>query len=411
MHRPTLMSLRVGLLLMVLPIAGGARPGPPRDARSGILDASLIVIVKPKVTDTFEIEQVLLGKDARDRTVHLPGFTLFTYNDSGPDFVEPITPSTRILLFLRHPGDKPDEWEITGSGYCFFWVPTPEKTEDLKKIATDAINLRKTWEAARDLQEPGARMKALWPYFWEERGYFFKQTLGEFQKLGPVAGDYIASQLDSLKDIQRKMLFGYFGSFGGEKLHQTSIEYIKGAGASTGAGGGSVAGLGAGPEPAVPAPRFGPRGPVGQRSAALDPSIQADENIADGLDALASFKDVRDLAFIRGVALSAVRRHYSRSCYSALGAFSDMPDRSNLAVIEEIYRAKVDQSEMVARVMIVRTLATHNYPETIPLLAPFLDDKTVAAETERAMAGIVGKDLGPLKEAWLDWFKAQDRAN
>lgn len=407
MNSQTLMSLSVGFLLMLLPIAGAARPGPPRDARSGILDASLIVIVKPKVTDAFEIEQVLLGKVVRDRTVHLPGFTLFTYNDSGPDFVEPITPSTRILLFLRHPGDKPEEWEITGSGYCFFWVPTPEKTEDLKKIATDAIILRKTWEASRDLQQPGARMKALWPYFWEERGYFFRQTLGEFQKLRPIAGDYVASQFDSLKDIQRKMLFGYLGAFGGEKLHQTIIEYIKGAEA----GGGTGAGLGAGPEPTVPAPRFGPRGPVGQRSGSLDPAIQGDENIADGLEGLASFKDVKDLAFIRGVALSAVRRHYSRSCYSALAAFSDMPDRANLAVIEEIHRVKVDQSEMVARVMIVRTLATHKYPETIPLLAPFLDDKTVAAETERALAGIVGRDLGPLKEVWLDWSKAQDRAN
>lgn len=339
--------------------------------------------------------------------IRLPGFVLFTYNDAGADFVEPITPATRILLFLQHDRDHPEKWAVTGSGYCFFWVPSPERIEELRQIANGAIALRKSWEAARDLPDPGQRIKALWPYFWNEQGYFFRQTLSEFQKLGPVAGDYVASQFDSMKDIQRKMLLGYLGSLGGEKLHQRMIEYIKGAGAITGGGaaGGAVS------EPAVPAPRFGPRGQAGQRTSPLDPAIQADENFADGIDGLSSFKDAKDLPYIRSVALSAVRRHYSRTCYSVLAAFSQMPDKSNLPVIDEIQRAKADQSEMIARVMIVRTLSTHKYPETIPLLAPFLDDKTIAEETERAMTGVTGKDLGPMKQAWLDWFKAQSGAN
>jgi hypothetical protein len=395
------------LLLLLLPVPGTSRPGPPRDARSGILDSSLIVIVKLKAADTFEIEQTLLGKIPQDRMIRLPGFVLFTYNDAGPDVVEPITSSTRILLFLQPDRDHPEKWAVTGAGYCFFWVPSPERTEELRQIASGAIALRKSWEAARDLPDREQRIKALWPYFWSEQGYFFRQTLGEFQKLRPVAGDYVAAQFDSLKDIQRKMLFGYLGSFGGEKLHQTILEYTKGAGAVTGGG----ADTGAVPGPTLPGSRFGPRGQVGQRTAPLDPAIQADETTADGIDGLSGFKDTRDLPYIRSVALAAVRRHYSRTCYAALAAFSQMPDKSNLTVIEEIRRAKVDQSEMVAGVMIVRTLATHKYPETIPLLAPFLDDKAIAEETERAMTGVTGKDLGPMKQSWLDWFKAQSGAN
>lgn len=65
MYRQATVIFWLWLLLLLLPVPGTSRPGPPRDARSGILDSSLIVIVKSKAADTFEIEQALLGKIPR----------------------------------------------------------------------------------------------------------------------------------------------------------------------------------------------------------------------------------------------------------------------------------------------------------------------------------------------------------
>jgi hypothetical protein len=125
----------------------------------------------------------------------------------------------------------------------------------------------------------------------------------------------------------------------------------------------------------------GLRRTVGPRLAArgLNP-IQADKNIAEAIEGLSSFKDPKDLSYIRGLAVSGAHRGYSQICYSALAAFRQAPDRSNLSIFEEIQRTTIDQTQLIAPLVIVRTWSTHKYRETVPLLVRFLDDQTVAAK-------------------------------
>jgi hypothetical protein len=40
----------------------------------------------------------------------------------------------------------------------------------------------------------------------------------------------------------------------------------------------------------------------------------------------------------------------------------------------------------------------------VPLLAKFLGDENVGSEARAFLAEIVGNDLGPDIEAWLDWY-------
>jgi hypothetical protein len=403
-HGLCLLLVLAALLLGEPPASAGAAvpPGPPRDARAGILDASLVVIVKAETPDAFKIEQVLLGKGPPGGKIRLAGFKLIDHPDEGPDVTHPITPSTRILLLLKHPDKDQQEWEITQDGNCFFWVGDPLAVDQLRKIGLGAIQLRTAWEAARNTRDKTQRVKALWPYLWNEERYFFKATLDELQKAGDVTGDYVAAAFDSLTSLQRKMLLSYLGTFGGRALHEAVIAYVKKAQVS---GGSPSTAPDAPLRPGLPGE--GPGRRVGP--SARDSLPDADSGVSDGLEGLISFKDPADLPFIRDLALSAVVKGHRQTCYSALSAFRLMPAGENLQVIDEIRKASVGQVPMVVAIIVVRTLSTHKYARTVPLLAPYLDDKAVAAETQRYLSEIVGKDLGKGKQAWLDWYAAQGK--
>jgi hypothetical protein len=112
---------------------------PARDYRNGILDAELVVIVSQESPSSFRVEQAFLGSANSGDSIELPGFRLFTYQQYGPDIVEPITPDTRILLFLRHKKEMPVAWELTDFGYSFFWVQNPEQVPQLRKTAEQGL--------------------------------------------------------------------------------------------------------------------------------------------------------------------------------------------------------------------------------------------------------------------------------
>jgi hypothetical protein len=77
------------------------------DYREGILDEELVCIVSQKAADLFKVDEVFLATGPAVESVRLPGFQLVTEQQYGPDIVVPITPNTRILLYLRHKKDAP----------------------------------------------------------------------------------------------------------------------------------------------------------------------------------------------------------------------------------------------------------------------------------------------------------------
>src|SRR5687768_16308062 len=82
------------LLLLLLCMESSARLVPPRDPREGVLDASLVSIVRPETVDCFRIEEVFLGDQSAGDLINLPGFKLYTIQEHGPELVEPMTPDT-----------------------------------------------------------------------------------------------------------------------------------------------------------------------------------------------------------------------------------------------------------------------------------------------------------------------------
>jgi hypothetical protein len=220
-----------GFLLVLLLLSGTALGtlARPRDAHECILDAALVVIVSQQTADDYRIEEVFLGDHNPGDSLHLPGLKLFTRREEMPDIIDPILPNTRILLFLQHKKDDPNAWEPTSYGYCFFWVQESSRVFQLREIARQAVTLRQRWEQAASIPEPRKRVEALWPYLHlrEYGARIFERTKLELQKTGPVAGDYIAEQLDALPRLDWPLLCHEAGVYGSEKLHQTVIRNVR----------------------------------------------------------------------------------------------------------------------------------------------------------------------------------------
>jgi hypothetical protein len=115
---------------------------------------------------------------------------------------------------------------------------------------------------------------------------------------------------------------------------------------------------------------------------------------------------------IREVARWAVDHGLEQTCEAALGAFRNMPDKANLAVIDAIWKEfapRQVEGMYSVRYDLIRSLETHLYPETIPLLAPFVVDRFAGNEVNDALSKIVGRDLGRDPDAWLDWYAARKK--
>src|SRR5215813_6141114 len=207
-----------GVLFAILLIGDSAyaklipRPNP----REGVLDASIVLVVRQVERDTFSAEEIFLGEMQAGDQINLTDFKLTTEQEWGPDIIDPITPDTRILLFLK----KIDKgWEITQYNRCFFWTHDPNKVGELRTKAQQAVQLRKEWEEARDTPDEGRRVEMLWPYLWDHGLSFLKHTQSELRKTGSVAGNYIAERLTSLNHKQQTILLPDLSEYGGERLH------------------------------------------------------------------------------------------------------------------------------------------------------------------------------------------------
>ena len=384
------------ILFLLLAQDSDAKLVPRRDPRAGILDASLVTLVKHEENDRFLVEEVFLGESNPGDIIMLPDFKLFTYQQYGPDLIEPITPDTRILLFLQPKKEAPNAYEITAYGYCFFWVHDLNKVDDLRRMAKNTVELRKSWEAARNIPDESMRVEALWPYLWNDDGYFLRHTEAELEKTGAVAGDYIAQQFETLPHDQRMELVRKLGTYRSSYSHDVLIGHLK--------------------KMQQVYERFlvkhGPdaKSLIDELNTAPNEVKEIYGELYYGLAGLATFKDPSDLAYIRELALWAVKYRFKQTCDAALEAFQSMPDKANLSIIDSIW-SEFSVRQHVGNEMtaweVVRALHSHTYPESVPLLVGFLDDQHARQEAREALTAIVGKDLGKYPKAWLDWYKTQ----
>jgi len=382
---------------MILPMAdvSHARLVPVRDPREGVLDASVVVIVSKAGTNSFRVEEVVLGEKNVGDTISLPDFRLYTVQMDGPERVEPITPDTRVLLFLKSSEKARDTLEVTDHGYCFFWVQEVAKVGDLRRKAEDAVKLRKLWEQARGIRDERKRVEALWPYLWGYGVSFLHHTEMELQRTGTVAGDYIAERLPDMNPGERMTLLPELGAYGGERLHAALIDHLKQR----------QKGYDAFLE------KHGPdkKSLIEDWNSAPNETKVTWGELYYGLAGLASFRDKRDLPFVRKLALWAIDCRFKQTCDAALQAFRDMPDKANLPVIDTIWKefsTRPYKGNELSPFDVTRALRTHRFPETVPVLAQLLGNDKAGSEARAFLTAIVGQDLGEKPTAWLDWYES-----
>jgi hypothetical protein len=379
-----------------------AKLTPAKDYREGILDAELVCIVSQKAPDVFRVDEVFLATGPAVESVRLPGFRLVTEQQYGPDLVEPITPNTRILLYLRHKKDAPATWEILGYGFSFFWVQNPEQTPQLRSLAEKGVDLRRRFEAASKIPEPLLRVAALWPFldmttFGPEVA---RRAEAGLKQTAPVSGDYFAEHFNELPHDQRMDLLRDAGEYGGERMHETVKEFILEQEKIF--------------DDYASAHKLG--GELNQEQwYSIPPDVLASTgHVYYGAAGLAKFHSTDDLPLLRQIGLWGIKYGMYQPSEAALDAFRSMPDEANLAVIAQIrerfkrgaFGVGTDEPDGLLKVETLQALQTHIYVQSIPQLVPFLKYGGFGEEAEDALTKIVGRDLGQKPGPWLAWYEA-----
>jgi hypothetical protein len=223
-----------------------------------------------------------------------------------------------------------------------------------------------------------------------------EHTKLELRKIGPVAGDYFAEQFDAMSYDNRSGLYYEFGSYGSEKLHQRMILQLK---TQQWAYEGYLAAHGLDGKAFL------------QNWNSVPPDVRdVYGEIPSLLYGLASICDRADLPLIREVGVWAVENKVDQAGEMALMNFRVMPDRENLPAIEAIWKYSeqhADQDKEIILHDVIGALCAHRFPETVPLLAPFVTHPHAGPEVEDALTKIVGKDLGRNPNTWVDWYQAR----
>lgn len=342
------------LLLSVCLVAavGSARLVPLKNSLDGVLDANIVVIVKsaPTQSSSFLVDEVFLGDARVGDLIKLKDFRLETIQEDGPPKIDPITPATKILLFLRHSKNHDTGWEITYSTSTY-WSDKPQEIEQLRERARRAVQVRRDWEAAAQIDAPTLRVAALWPYL-SMRNYglvFFEYTKAELKKTSPAAGVYFAEHFKDMSHNERMSLLPDAGDFGSNQLRQTIKKDIDEQRHVYVA---FVDSLG--------------RLPTNSDWNGTEPPARnATGEIYYGLGGLAKFRNREDLPFIRETAVWAVKYHQEQTAEAALSAFQFMPDPANLPAIDQIrHEFNTGSDKILIQNNVEAAVCAHVYPET-----------------------------------------------
>lgn len=393
-----------------------------RDPRDGAIDASVIAILKQQSPGVFEVQEAFLGEVHPGEKLQLPGFSLVVEDESsifaGVTRTEPIGADTRILVFLKPAKDDLErhvrygDWVIAGLGNCYFYTQNPDDLTELHHFAASALALRHSWESARNIGDERKRVEALWPFLWDRDGSCFDATQAEFRKIGPVAGDYIAEQFDSLTYLQRSRLLRDIDIYRSAPLHRAVADDLanqerlwaqllsRHGGAAT----------------------YDRVSPPGRMRYSPPRAVDFDADRADdiygemyyGLSGLAKFEDRGDLQLIQETARWALKYRFKQVDDAAVDAFRRMPARENVPIIGAIwseYSKRPYRGNELHSFDVMRALETHPYPETIPVMAQFVNAPFADDIARRFLVRITGVDLGGNQKAWLRWWAAnrQDR--
>lgn len=384
--------------LMLLFLTGArceAREVPPRDPL-WLGEATLVALVRPVSPDVFAVEKVEWDENqppiAVGDSLILPKFQLFNYQEYGPMIaVEPMTPDTRIWLYLKR--DAKGQWVVEGRGYAFFWSEKPNEIETLRKQARQAIAMRNDWRRARDTPEVRARVRAIYPFLEKYGRRFNGAAQLALQKTGAVGGDFLAGKLATMNPKIRGTILSHLAPYRSEKLHRALLRHLATQQRKY----------------ETYLARSGPREieRINDWNSTPPATQEIYGELYSGLEGLADFNDRRDLPTIRHLGRWSAKYHFNQVSETALHIFRDRPEPANLPVIAAIWkdfsaRPRRHDLDFLAD-DVVSSLRAHHFWQTVAVLAPFLNykDRETARQAHLALILIVGSDRGKTPQAWL----------
>ena len=416
-----ILRLRHGLLatLMALQCAAicNAKLIPRRDPLDGAIDATIIAILSPQSPGVFRIEESFLGAIYPGQDLRLPGFALVVEDRTSPvagvERTEPMDANTRVLVFLKPAKDVPKQyarygdWAVAGYGNCYFYTHNPHDLTELRSLASSALTLRYSWEAARDIPDERRRVEALWPFLWDHNSSCFDATKAELVRIGPIAGDYIAEQFDSMTYVQRGRLLWEIANYRSSRLHKAVAEDLvkqEQLWAELLSRHGKFATYEEVSRPERM--RYYPRR-VEDSEANLADDIHGE--MYYGLTGLGKFEDRADLPLVQETARWALKYRFKQVDDAALDTFRRMPARENVAIIQAIwdeYSKRPFRGNELQSYDVMRALETHLYPEAIPVMAQFVNVSFANQIARGFLVKMTGVNLGGDREAWLRWWAA-----
>lgn len=166
------------------------------------------------------------------------------------------------------------------------------------------------------------------------------------------------------------------------------------------------------PEPPRRVPEFSQNCAIGYCPGFRDEASDIDGVLYQGFKGLAGFRDRSDMPFIREAALWGLKYRFKQLDDAAIEAFAEMPDKENLGIIAAIwhgYSSKPFVGNELHHSDIIRTLSTHRFPETIPLMARFVNSGFMQEAARQFLVEMTGIDFGGDERRWLDWYESRKR--
>ena len=416
-------QLRIAVIVLL--ITGASGNGSARILEMWPLDYVILksqLIVQGEVVDDYFVivDRVFLGQVPAskriDFTTHLELTTILssecdrvTMRAYGGLPCRTVKEKPAVLFLTKtNPTDK---WETTGSGSGMKWLDNgevlgyyqvqnpggylllPEKRtpEDLYRAINDGLEKRSRYLAALDNQDPLKRIDGLLPFVQDPKQYlYWREAVFSLASTGPLAGESLRELAEKLKDnYSRVAVIEALGKSGDSNSTRYLIEIVEGA------------------EPVVQ------KGALRFSAAGRDERTRMEE-WKTALCALAAIGDKSALPLFRDSIFDAYRveEFYGSQAAACIAqGLNKNPTLENLPVFQRLFTMYPQWyawqgSTRWASWSAMEFLYHHKFKETIPLLLEQLDhpDVSTKQQAHQALIGIVGKDLGWSRNAWLEWY-------
>lgn len=279
---------------------------------------------------------------------------------------------------------------MTPGPYAFLRDRAVRDVDELYQAIEKGLEKRARFQATLQHEDAKQKTKGLLEFIDpKEHDAYVGEAVRQLAPLGPAVADTLREQLtlpDQIRSRRRRILFAM-----GRLKDKGSVPCLL--------------------EIAAKSKRLLEKGeaPFDKRKAPPEEQ-EAYLDWTAAIDALERIGHARALPPFREALLWAVKRRDRHMVFIASHALGSCRARENLATFKKALelcpRRDPEGFGYDAANHMIRFLARHEFPETVPILAAQLDHPWGENQklAHKGLTRIVGKDLGPQKAPWLEWY-------